>query len=410
MSTYVVRSGTMYLSFNDQGQRWFSEGQKQASRFASRELAKQALSEHPNKVFGEIVRLRSKPRLQGETVLVLRTVAANRKAYNGFVWPEKGYVEAPDWSPAAACGKGLHGCLRGTGDASLLNWNNDALWQVVEVEKDQIVDLSGKVKFPRGVVLYTGDRVTAVNMIADRYPAECVIGAARTAGDRGTATAGNRGTATAGNRGTATAGHDGTATAGNNGTATAGNNGTATAGYAGTATAGYAGTATAGNRGTATAGDSGTATAGDSGTATAGDSGTATAGNRGTATAGYAGTATAGYAGTATAGFAGTATAGDRGTATAGYAGTATAGDSGTATAGDRGTATAGNRGTATAGNRGTATAGDHGTATAGEKGILQIRHYAKERYRIATAYVGEDGIKPGKKYRLDSDGKFILA
>jgi len=67
-------------------------------------------------------------RLKGETVLVLRTVNKDRKAYNGFQWPEKGYVEASDWSTDAVCGQGLHGCLRGVGDSSLLNWDDSALW------------------------------------------------------------------------------------------------------------------------------------------------------------------------------------------------------------------------------------------------------------------------------------------
>ncbi|TWB00393.1 DUF7666 domain-containing protein [Gluconacetobacter diazotrophicus] len=116
-----------------------------------------------------------------------------------------------------------------------------------------------------------------------------------------------------------------------------------------------------------------------------------------------------GSLGTATAGNGGAATAGDSGTATAGYGGTATAGDSGTATAGNRGTATAGNRGTATAGNRGAATAGDGGTATAGDHGEIRIRYRdtKSERYRTVVGYVGEDGIKPNVKYRLNADHKF---
>jgi hypothetical protein len=64
------------------------------------------------------------------------------------------------------------------------------------------------------------------------------------------------------------------------------------------------------------------------------------------------------------------------------------------------GTATAGYRGTATAGYRGTATAGYRGTATAGDFGILNVRWYDGSRYRIATWYVGEDGIEPGTAYR----------
>ena len=143
------------------------------------------------------------------------------------------------------------------------------------------------------------------------------------------------------------------------------------------------------------------------GTATAGDDGTATAGYAGIATAGDDGTATAGDDGTATAGDDGTATAGARGTATAGARGIATAGYAGTATAGARGIATAGARGIATAGDDGTATAGDDGTATAGYAGILSLRWYDGHRYRIATFYVGEDGIEPGVPYRCEA-GKAV--
>ena len=152
------------------------------------------------------------------------------------------------------------------------------------------------------------------------------------------------------------------------------------------------------------------ATAGDWGAATAGYMGTATAGDMGTAAAGYRGTATAGYRGTATAGDGGTATAGYRGTATAGYMGTATAGDMGTAAAGDMGTAAAGYRGTATAGDGGTATAGYRGTATAGDGGTLIVKYWDKdaERYRIVVGYIGEAGLKPNVKYKLDDNHQFI--
>jgi hypothetical protein len=137
-------------------------------------------------------------------------------------------------------------------------------------------------------------------------------------------------------------------------------------------------------------------------TVTAGDYGTATAGDYGTATAGHGGTAAAGYRGTATAGHGGTATAGDGATATAGYKGTATAGHYGTATAGDGATATAG--------DYGTATAGDYGTATAGYKGTICIKYYdvQKDRYRIAIAYVGENGIMPNRKYKLNDSHEFV--
>ncbi len=282
-------------------------------------------------------------------VLCLRTCDANRRGHGGFQWPKSGHVEAPDWSPEACCGKGLHGLLWGEGDAGHLSTAKDAVWMVVEVDASAVVDLQSKVKFPRGEVVYCGTRDGATDYILAHGGAGRACAYARV-----------------------------------------------TAGYMGTATAGYRGTATAGYMGTATAGDGGTATAGDEGTATAGDDGTATAGHDGTATAGYMGTATAGNGGTATAGNGGTATAGDRGTSTAG----------------DRGTATAGYRGTATAGYRGNATAGDEGTATAGNGGTVCVRWYdgTASRYRLAVGYVGEGGIEANVPYRVEGRGVLVCA
>ena len=169
-----------------------------------------------------------------KTVLVLRTCRADFSSYGGFVWPASGPVEAPDWSPVPECGNGLHGWLWGEGDGSHEVKEPGAKWLVVEVAEESIVDLGGKVKFPRGVVVFSGSCEEATLYVAE---------------------------------------HGGHGRAIIRGTATAGDGGTATAGYCGIATAGYCGIATAGYGGTATAGDGGTATAGDGGTATAGDGG-----------------------------------------------------------------------------------------------------------------------------------------
>ena len=150
-------------------------------------------------------------------VLVLKSIAANMKAYGGFQWPESGAVSAPDWKPTEECGNGLHGWLWGAGDAGLRCMDDDAKWLVLSVPSD-FVDLGQKVKFPSCEIKYLGDRETAVAIIQHYAPGgtPAMFGTA-TAGDRGTATAGYRGTATAGNRGTATAGNEGTATAGDEG-------------------------------------------------------------------------------------------------------------------------------------------------------------------------------------------------
>ena len=58
----------------------------------------------------------------------------------------------------------------------------------------------------------------------------------------------------------------------------------------------------------------------------------------------------------------------------------------------------------------GTATAGDRGTATAGVGGILNIRYWDGNRYRIAIFYVGEDNIEPNTPYRLNDDHKAVKA
>ena len=148
--------------------------------------------------------------------LMLRTSDADGRSHGGFQWPSEGFVCAPDWDLRVVCGGGLHGALRGEGDGSLFSWSKDALWQVVEVDTRQVVDLGGKVKVPRGWVIYSGDRETATRIVMDAHGG-AVIGGTATAGDYGTATAGHRGTATAGDYGTATAGHGGTATAGDGG-------------------------------------------------------------------------------------------------------------------------------------------------------------------------------------------------
>jgi hypothetical protein len=194
-----------------------------------------------------------------KTVLCLRTVKADGTAHKGFKWPALGFVEAPDWEPTVTCGHGLHGYLRGCGDASKIEW--DGLFQVVKVIESEIVDLGGKVKFPRCEVIFTGSQKDATDILVKEYGrGSKVIGATVVVnGEWQHAIAGDRGTAiSAGYGGMATAGYYGTATS-------AGYRGTATAGYRGTAMAGYNGTATAGIYGTATAGDCGTAMAGDDG-------------------------------------------------------------------------------------------------------------------------------------------------
>ena len=87
-----------------------------------------------------------------ETVLVLRTCAADGSSSYGFKWPESGPVEATDWKPTEECGNGLHGWLWGHGDWSLKAKAEKIKWLVLEVDKSSLIDLCGKVKFPKANV------------------------------------------------------------------------------------------------------------------------------------------------------------------------------------------------------------------------------------------------------------------
>lgn len=146
-------------------------------------------------------------------VLVLRCCKADGTSYSGFRWPKSGPVRADDWLPKPVPGGGLHGWLWGAGDVTAagdVHLLPEALWLVLSVPAESIVDLGGKVKFPRADVIFAGPRADAVSLVASHAPAGTVgICGTATAGDSGTATAGYRGTATAGDYGTATAGEGG---------------------------------------------------------------------------------------------------------------------------------------------------------------------------------------------------------
>jgi len=277
-------------------------------------------------------------------VYCLRTVNLDGTAYKGFKWPASGYVEAPDFPPTVKCGKGLHGYLRGEGDAQSIIW--DGLFQVVKVLEKEIIDLDGKVKFPRCEVVFTGDKKTATDILVKKYPAAAVIGASKIVGDREVAVVGDRGIATAGS----------------NGMAMAGENGVATVIDAGRTVAGIGGTATSTSHGTSIAGTYGTAMTGAYGTAIAGTYGTAIAGCNGKATAGYCGVAIAGKCGVAKV---------------------------------DR---------------CGTAMAGHCGKVIAGEDSKISLIYWDGKRERETIGYVGEDGIEPNVAYILDVNNKFVKA
>ena len=147
---------------------------------------------------------------------ILKTVNEDLTAYNGFLWNE-GIVEAPDFKPTKECGAGLHGFLMGEGEGTLANWDSKAKWIVAEVDKTDVIDLEGKVKFPKCKVIFIGDRKEATDLIILKG-GKSVIGSFVTSGDFGTSTSGDYGTSTSGDGGTSTSGDYGTSTSGEKGT------------------------------------------------------------------------------------------------------------------------------------------------------------------------------------------------
>ena len=132
-------------------------------------------------------------------VLILRTSDKDGRSYNGFQWPESGPVECSDWSPEAKCGHGLHGLLWGEGDGSLLDWSETARWQVVSVDDAEIVVVGRKVKFPRGEVLFTGNRPDATTfLLANGGQGKAVAGALILGGHHSKLTGGHRSALTGG--------------------------------------------------------------------------------------------------------------------------------------------------------------------------------------------------------------------
>ena len=157
-------------------------------------------------------KVKAKDAAKPASVLVLRTCAEDGSSHNGFKWPLSGPVEAKDWKPTNECGNGLHGWLWGHGDWSLKNKAEKIHWLVVEVEQASIIDLGGKVKYPKGnVIANFGHWADAMAFIRARRPVDETTNVATGYSGHASAT---------GYYGWAIAGYAGTAKADSNGALT----------------------------------------------------------------------------------------------------------------------------------------------------------------------------------------------
>ncbi|MDE1971469.1 MAG: hypothetical protein KGI50_07895 [Patescibacteria group bacterium] len=235
-----------------------------------------------------------------KTALVLRCNASDMSSYGGFIWPGVGQVaECPDWVPDTECGNGLHGWLYGHGDSSTSEYVGipDAKWLVVEVNEEDIIDLGRKVKFPRGIVRYVGDKAGATGYLTEHEPRsanDAVIGLVKTVGNNQSVMGGNYSVLTGGHHSILTGGNYSTLTGGYRSTLTGGHGSTLTGGLCSTLTGGHYSTLTGGHVSTLTGGDYSTLTGGDWSTLTGGDWSTLTGGHNSTLTGGDYSTLTGG--------------------------------------------------------------------------------------------------------------------
>jgi len=177
---------------------------------------------------------------------------------------------------------GLHGALYGEGDGGLLDWRSDAKWLVVEVELETVVDLGGKVKFPKCEIKYCGDRKGACKYLQENGCAgRKIIGGISISGDNGKSISGDYGTSISGHFGISTSGHFGISASEDYGISTSRYGGKSISGDAGESTSGHKGTSISGHWGTSTSGCQGVSISGNNGIIISEDGGTCQSGKFG---------------------------------------------------------------------------------------------------------------------------------
>ena len=194
---------------------------------------------------------------------IIKRCKEGNRSENGFIYPDKGYVEALDWKDTKECGNGLHGWTE-----RFDSYFDDSLkgnFVILQVdEKDGYIELDDKVKFKRGkVLLNTPDKDKAYKMIR-KYCPNIILHWDNQISDKNEEiqTAGSGSVQTAESYSTQTTGSYSTQTEENYSTQTAGSYSTQTAEIGSAQTAGDGSTQTAGNYSTQKAGSCSTQKAG----------------------------------------------------------------------------------------------------------------------------------------------------
>ena len=309
-------------------------------------------------------------------MLFLKSLPPNRLARTKFLWPDLvgAIVQSTAWDPNPVCGDGLHGLINGDGNHGLLCDDADAVWYAFES-----VDQNGNPSDAEAVTI-------------DYEKGKCHRAIIRAIGSKKTATAwlmAQGCTYVHYAVKVATDNHD-----------------TATAGDWGVAVTERYGIAEAQNQGIAISDERGKSATRNWGIAISADYGTATGDIGSIAIAGYHSMATTRECGIAITGAHGTAVAGSQGIAKTSNEGLAVVD-------GSDGTALAGIKGVASVGENGIAAASEEGIVIGGEgsvlilDGAISMVPFKRQKY---VAIVGQDGIKPNTRYRLNGMNQFVEA
>ena len=226
--------------------------------------------------------------------LVMKVVGPDMRSYGGFLWPESGYVEAPDWDPQPACGRGLHGWLNGQGDYTCQSFTeiDGAKWLILEV--DNFIDLVGKVKFQSCTVVHCGTRQTATNYLLQAGISGPIIGVTVSGGPNSRVSGGDGSTVSGGPNSRVSGGYGSTVSGGPNSRVSGGPNSRVSGGPNSRVSGGDGSTVSGGDGSTVSGGDGSTVVGGDGSTVSGGDGSTVVGGDGSTVVGGDGSTVSGG--------------------------------------------------------------------------------------------------------------------
>ena len=342
-------------------------------------------------------------------MLFLKSLPANRLAYNKFLWPDQvgAIVEAPDWNPEPVCGGGLHGLINGEGELDLLCHRNNAVWYAFEsVDENgnpsdtETVDIDGeKGKCQRAIIRAVGTRAEATTWLVQQgcrhVPYASIIDE---------------------NSSGVCLGESSTAITGDNSTNVLGDYSKAITEDESKVATGRQSIVIAGIDATLFLDDYSTAITRGGAEIKSGVNNKIITGCETTITATENADIIGEQSDTISTGKDSRVITGHYGNVTTGSQSVSISGPSSTAISGINSTVVTGGYGKATAGNNSIVIAGCWGTVSGGHNSVLVLRHnYADPLdgtrcYEPRVAIVGKNGIKPNTPYRLDGKGDFIEA